>query len=84
MPDSSRRFNEETQAYSVSLPESFVEDLAEQYPRARSVTQAVYMAAEEAVEHRRQKITSEDITDAIISATEQAETPFVLQTDESE
>lgn len=71
MSDSPRPFDADTQAYSVSLPEPFVEDLAEQYPRARSVPEALYIAAEEAVEHRRQEITREDITDAIVSATEQ-------------
>ena len=84
MSDSSPPFDSETTEYSISLPERFIEDLGEQYPRARSVTQALYMAAEEAVEHRRQEITPEDISDAVISATEQGGIPVVPKSDESE
>jgi len=84
MSDSSSPFDAETEEYSISLPEPFVEDLAEQYPRSRSVNEALYTAAEEAVAHRRQEITPEDITDAVISVTEHGAIPVVPQSEESE
>jgi len=82
MPSSKAPFDDaETEEYSISLSRPFIEELAEQYPRARSVTDALYMAAEEAVEHRRQEITPEDITGAIVSATDRGDMAFVADAD---
>lgn len=64
------RTREQTIEVSVSIPEPFARELREQYPGALRLSDAVRMAAEEGCRRRQERLTKDDIRDAIEEAAE--------------
>ena len=59
---------EQTIEVSVSIKDSFADELMTEYPGALRLSDAMRMAAEESVRRRKERLTRDDIYTAIVDA----------------